>query len=81
MPFIDAGVPAVLTIEGSDNANEAIHSERDTIDRIDYDFALEILRMNVAFVAEELRADPAQLTPARSRTRALQPARSAPQGC
>ena len=56
VPFIDAGVPAVLTIEGSDNANEAIHSERDTIDRIDYDFALEILRMNVAFVAEELRA-------------------------
>ncbi len=81
VPFIDAGVPAVLTIEGSDNANEAIHSERDTIDRIDYDFALEILRMNVAFVAEELRADPARLTPARSRTRALQPARSAPQGC
>jgi Zn-dependent M28 family amino/carboxypeptidase len=56
VPFIDAGIPAVLTIEGSDNTNTAIHSERDTIDRISYDFALEILRMNVAFVAEEVRA-------------------------
>jgi hypothetical protein len=56
VPFIDAGIPAVLTIEGSDNTNTAIHSERDTLDRITYDFALEILRMNVAFVAEEVRA-------------------------
>jgi Zn-dependent M28 family amino/carboxypeptidase len=56
VPFIDAGIPAVLTIEGSDNTNTAIHSERDTINRISYDFALEILRMNVAFVAEEVRA-------------------------
>jgi len=54
VPFIDAGVPAVLTIEGADNANADIHSSRDTINRINYDFALEILRMNVAFVAGEI---------------------------
>jgi len=52
VPFITVGLPAVLTIEGADNANQAIHSANDTIDRIDYDFALEILRMNVAFVAQ-----------------------------
>lgn len=51
VPFINAGIPAVLTIEGADNANSNIHSGNDTIDRIDYNLALEILRMNVAFVA------------------------------
>jgi hypothetical protein len=54
VPFIDAKVPAVLTIEGADNANGNIHSERDTIDRINYDLALEIVRMNTAFIASEL---------------------------
>ena len=54
VPFIEAGVPAVLTIEGADNANSRIHSSRDTLADIDYEFALEILRMNVAFVAGAL---------------------------
>ena len=43
-------VPAVLTIEGTDDANQNIHSPRDTLDRINFDLALEILRMNTAFV-------------------------------
>ena len=51
VPFNQAGIPAVLTIEGADNANGNIHSHRDTIDHINYDLALEILRMNVAFIA------------------------------
>jgi Zn-dependent M28 family amino/carboxypeptidase len=54
VPFIDAGVPAVLTIEGSDNTNGNIHSASDRLEHIDYDFALDILRMNVAFVAGEV---------------------------
>ena len=54
VPFINAQLPAVLTIEGADSTNEKVHSENDTIDRIDYDTALEILRMNVAFVATEI---------------------------
>jgi hypothetical protein len=54
VPFIEAGVPAVLTIEGADNANTRIHGSRDTLADIDYEFALEILRMNVAFVADAL---------------------------
>ena len=54
VPFINAGIPAVLTIESADNTNSRIHSSKDTIDHIKSDLALEILRMNVAFVAREL---------------------------
>jgi Zn-dependent M28 family amino/carboxypeptidase len=51
VPFIDAGIPAVLTIEGTDSANTAIHSARDTLDKVDFNLVTEILRMNVAFTA------------------------------
>jgi hypothetical protein len=54
VPFITAGIPAVLTIEGADNTNDNVHSARDTLDSIDYDFLVAILRMNVAFVASLL---------------------------
>jgi Zn-dependent M28 family amino/carboxypeptidase len=54
VPFIHAQVPAVLTIEGADSTNVNIHSEKDTLDKIDSEIAMEILRMNVAFVAEQL---------------------------
>ncbi len=54
VPFINAQIPAVLTIEGADNANGNIHSANDTLDKIDFETALEILRMNVAFVAEQI---------------------------
>lgn len=57
VPFIDLGIPAVLTIEGTDSANDRVHTERDTVATLDFDFALEILRMNVLFVAQALAAD------------------------
>jgi len=56
VPFIRQRIPAVLTIEGADNANGNIHSDKDTIEHIAYDFALDILRMNVAYVASEIGA-------------------------
>jgi Peptidase family M28 len=49
--FLDREIAAVLTIEGADSANSNIHSANDTLDRINYDLMLEILRMNVAFIA------------------------------
>jgi hypothetical protein len=58
VPFIIAGMPAVLTIEGADGTKGNVHSGADTIDHVDYDFALEILRMNVAFVAKEVGRAP-----------------------
>jgi ABC-type taurine transport system substrate-binding protein len=51
VPFINALMPAVLTIEGSDSANGNIHSANDTLAHIDYGLALGILRMNVATAA------------------------------
>ena len=54
VPFLDAGVPAVLTIEGTDDANHNIHSAEDTLAHINWELALDILRMNVAFVAQTL---------------------------
>lgn len=54
VPFLDAGIPAVLTIEGADSSNHAVHTAGDTLDRVDRALLLEILRMNVGFVAAAL---------------------------
>lgn len=54
VPFIEVGIPAVLTIEGADGANDRIHTARDTLDHIDHDLAVEILRMNVAYLVQAL---------------------------
>lgn len=53
--FIEAGIPALLTIEGADGANHNEHTSNDTIDLISYELALEILRMNIAFVISQLK--------------------------
>ena len=52
--FLDANIPAVLTIEGTDDANHHIHSANDTLAHINFDLALEILRMNLAFVVQAI---------------------------
>jgi len=54
VPFLDAGIPAVLTIEGADSSNSNVHTSGDTLDRVDRGLLLEILRMNVAFAAATL---------------------------
>jgi hypothetical protein len=54
VPFIAAGIPAVLTIEGADSTNTRVHSANDIIQTINYDFAMEILRMNIGYVAKEI---------------------------
>ncbi|MGH6900532.1 MAG: M28 family metallopeptidase [Geminicoccaceae bacterium] len=51
VPFIEAGLPGVLTIEGADHANDRIHTAADTFDHIDLGLACQILRMNIAYVA------------------------------
>jgi Zn-dependent M28 family amino/carboxypeptidase len=52
VPFIDAGLPAVLTIEGADGTNPRPHTAGDTLDTVDPDLALAILRMNLAYLVE-----------------------------
>jgi hypothetical protein len=54
VPFIEEGFSAVLTIEGTDSANDNVHTANDTLNNIDYDLPLEILRMNVATTAKAL---------------------------
>jgi hypothetical protein len=54
VPFIQASIPAVLTIEGADSTNGNIHSINDTIEHINYDLVVEVLRMNVAFLANAI---------------------------
>lgn len=55
VPFIEAGLPALLTIEGADQSNTNIHGPNDTLDVIDDAFALSILRMNTAYLASLAR--------------------------
>ena len=52
VPFIDAGLPAVLAIEGADNTNHNVHSASDVLANINFDYALEILRAVTGFVAQ-----------------------------
>jgi Zn-dependent M28 family amino/carboxypeptidase len=52
VPFIDAGLPAVLTIEAADGTNPRPHTAGDTLDTVAPDLALAILRMNLAYLVE-----------------------------
>jgi Zn-dependent M28 family amino/carboxypeptidase len=52
--FIDADLPAVLTIEGEDQLNTDEHTPRDTLAGLDISVAISILRMNTAAVATML---------------------------
>lgn len=54
VPFIDQGIPAVLTIEGADGANDRIHTAADTPDHVNHELTIEILRMNVAYLVHAL---------------------------
>ena len=64
VPFLDAGVPAVLSIEGDDGANPRIHSERDTVEHLDVALAEQVLRMDLAALAGWLQAAPPPPRPA-----------------
>ena len=73
--FIEAGLPGVLTIEGTDQANMEIHGPNDTLDRINDGLAYRILRMNTAYVAS-LIANASTIALNRWRPRMTDPALS-----
>lgn len=52
IPFIEARIPAVLTIEGTDGAFEHEHTVRDTPDRLDFGLHRAITQMDVAWLLE-----------------------------
>jgi hypothetical protein len=53
VPFLDKGLAAVLTIEGTDRAFEHEHTVRDTPDRLDFELHREITAMNLAWLVEQ----------------------------
>jgi hypothetical protein len=57
VPFIRGNIPAVLTIEGTDQANHHVHTGNDTLTFIDSSLATAILQMNVAAVATALEKE------------------------
>ena len=44
----------MLTIEADDSANTRPHTAADTVAAVDPDLAMEILRMNLAYLVEAL---------------------------
>ncbi|MCX5042971.1 M28 family metallopeptidase [Aldersonia sp. NBC_00410] len=57
VPFIDAGLPAVLTIEANDTANTDVHTDGDAAAKLDPALAMEILAMNLAATAANLTSE------------------------
>ena len=67
VPFIEAGIPAVLTIEGADSANGEVHTEDDTLADVSPDFAMLILQMNAAWLTAEAGVTLPAASPAKPR--------------
>jgi Zn-dependent M28 family amino/carboxypeptidase len=61
VPFINASLPAILTIEGADGANHNVHTANDTLNHIHYGLASEIIKMNLAVVAQRLESKEANI--------------------
>lgn len=57
VPFINAAMLAVLTIEGAGSANHNIHLAGDTLDRVHLGLADTIVRANLAVIARRLGVD------------------------
>lgn len=51
MPFIDAGIPAILTIDNDWGDYPSYHRTSDTIDKVSRDMGAAILRMNAGALA------------------------------
>ncbi len=71
VPFIEAGIPAVLTIEGADSANSFIHSANDTIIHINHELALEIIKLTTAYVATQIERKVENVIPSKTETSSL----------
>ena len=54
VPFIDRGMPAVLTIEGSDDAYAFEHTAGDVVANLDFDLHRQIVRMDTAWLAQQV---------------------------
>ena len=55
VPFLQYNVPAILTIEHWKTKNPCYHRECDKMDKINFTYLMEILKLNVAASVEKLR--------------------------
>ncbi len=55
VPYLDRGMPALLVIENDWNRYPAYHRSNDTIEWLDMDQGWEVLKMNVAALAEMMQ--------------------------
>lgn len=60
--FLNAGIPAVRLTESIEDPS-AQHNERDTSDRLDYEYLVQVARLNVAVLANMAGAPPAPVQP------------------
>jgi len=60
VPFLEAGVPGYLSIEHWKKRNPCYHKSCDTMDRLDWDFAAEVVKMNLAVIAGTVSLTPAR---------------------
>ena len=54
VPFLQQGVPSILTIEHWKTKNPCYHRECDKVDKINFDYLMEILKLNIAASFEKL---------------------------
>ena len=59
VPYLNRGMPALLTIENDWNSYPSYHQSSDTADKVTIDMGLQTLRMNVAALAKMIAAPPA----------------------
>jgi hypothetical protein len=53
VPFLDEGVPALLSIENWKTHTPCWHKSCDTLDTLNFDYAVEILKMNLAMILDK----------------------------
>lgn len=58
VPFLEAGIPAYLSIQHWANSNPCYHRPCDTMRGLDWDFAADIARLNLAVIAGKSRLTP-----------------------
>jgi len=58
IPFLNAAVPSLLTIEAYDENNAVTHSAADTLSALDVELTAEVTRMNVAVLGLRLGLAP-----------------------
>lgn len=58
VPFLEAGVPTYLSIENWEDHNPCYHQACDTMDRLSWDYAADIVRLNLAVIAGKAKLAP-----------------------